>query len=44
MDFLPKRIGGVFNSRINDQEIQARTLKRDMFMKILRESVFEVCL
>ena len=39
-----KRIGEIVNSCINDLEIKAHTLKGDMFMNFLRESVFEACL
>ena len=39
-----KRIGEIVNSCTNEQEIKAHTLKTDMFMNFLRESVFEACL
>ena len=39
-----KRIGEIINSCIDDLEIKAHTLKGDMFMHFLRESVFEACL
>ena len=39
-----KWIGEIVNSCIDDQEIKAHTLKRDMIMNFLRESVFEACL
>ena len=39
-----KMIGEIINSCINDLEIYAHTLKGDMFMHFLRESVFEACL
>ena len=42
--FSSKRIGEIVNSCINDLEIKAHTLKRDMIMNFLRESVFEACL
>ena len=42
--FSSKRIGGIVHSRINDQEIKACAIKRDMFMNVFREKVFEVCL
>ena len=39
-----KKIGEIVNSCIDDLEIKAHTLKRDVFMHFLRESVFEACL
>ena len=39
-----KRIGETVNSGIDDLEIKAHTLKGDMFMQFLRETVFEACL
>ena len=39
-----KRIGEIVNSCIDDLEIEAHTLKGDMFMHFLRESVFDACL
>ena len=36
-----RRIGEIVNSCTNDLEIKAHTLKGDMFMHFLRESVFE---
>ena len=39
-----KRIGEIVNSCTNDLQIKAHTLKGDMFMNFLRESVFEDCL
>ena len=38
------RIGEIVNPAINDLEIKAHTLIRDMFTNFLRESVFEACL
>ena len=37
-----QRIGEIVNFCIDDQEINARTLKGDMFMNFLRDSVFEL--
>ena len=39
-----KRIGEIVNSCIYDLEIKTHTLKGDMLMNFLRESVFEACL
>ena len=39
-----KTIGEIVNSCIDDLEIKVLTLKGDMFMHFLRESVFEACL
>ena len=39
-----KRIGEIVNSSIDDLEIKAHTLMGDMFMHLLRESVFQACL
>ena len=39
-----KRIGEIVNSCIDDLEIEAHTLKGDMFMRCLIESVFDACL
>ena len=39
-----KRIGETLNSCINDLEIKSHTLKEDMFMNYLRESVLKACL
>ena len=39
-----KRIGEIVNSYIDVQLFKAHTLKGDMFMHFLRESVFEACL
>ena len=39
-----KTIGEIVNSCIDDLQIKAHTLKGDMFINFLRESVFEDCL
>ena len=41
---LSKKDWEIVNSCIDDLEIGAHTLKGDMFMHFLRESVFEACL
>ena len=39
-----RRLGEIINSCINNLEINAHTLKRDVFIHFIRESVFEACL
>ena len=41
---LSKRVGEIINYCIDDLEINAHTLKGDMIMHFLRESVFQACL
>ena len=41
---LSKRVGEIINYCIDDLEINAYTLKGDMIMHFLRESVFQACL
>ena len=46
-DFLrvsSKRIGEIVNLCIDNLKIRAHTLKGDIFLHFLRESVFEACL